>query len=94
MRYEILRCPPGLVPDHGVRFLSTGAILQELDKLDTVLVVAAGNEGKKEDGISQYPAKFLEEGSLPNLIVVGATDVNCRRAMLSSHADWMTTYAP
>jgi hypothetical protein len=86
--------PFDLVSDCDIRFPLVGAILQELDKLDTVLVATAGNDGEKRDGIHDYPAKFLEEGSLPNMIVVGSTDVNCRRASRSSHADWMTTYAP
>jgi hypothetical protein len=69
-------------------------ILRELDKLDTVLVAAAGNKGATEDGVQDYPAKFLETHGFSNLIVVGATDRNCRRALFSSQADWVTTYAP
>jgi hypothetical protein len=70
------------------------AILRELDNLDTALVAAAGNNGATEEGVQEYPAKFLETHGFSNLIVVGATDRNCRRADFSSEADWVTTYAP
>lgn len=69
-------------------------LLQELDKLDTVVVTGAGNSGQTEAGIQIYPARFLGDGALPNLIVVGATDSNCRHASFTNYADWMTTYAP
>lgn len=74
--------------------LFTVAILRELDSLDTVLVASSNNFGLEEEGILRYPAKFLGDGELPNLIVVGSTDGNCRRTSSSNHADWMTTYAP
>ncbi|KAK4040087.1 pectate lyase superfamily protein-domain-containing protein [Parachaetomium inaequale] len=63
-----------------------------LDKLDTALVASSGNDGY--DDIRGYPAKFLGDGVFPNLIVVGSTDGNCRRAGSSNQASWMTTYAP
>jgi hypothetical protein len=75
-------------------FPLTVAILKELDSLDTALVTASGNDGRTDPTIREYPAKFLGDGDLPNLIVVGATDGNCRRAGWSQYADWMTTWAP
>ncbi len=73
-----------------------GKILQELDGLDTVLVAAAGNAGVDEAADQEYPSRFLEEpGSvLPNMIVVGSTDGNCRKARFSNQPTWLTTYAP
>jgi hypothetical protein len=65
--------------------------LKELDNLDTVIVAASGNQ---PNAIHDLPTTFLGSGDLPNMIVVGSTDVNCRRARTSGEADWMTTYAP
>jgi len=71
-------------------------ILQELDQLDTVIVVGAGNNGlnKKIKGIDTYPARFLGNGRFPNMIVVGSTNRNCKRVRSSSEESWVTTYAP
>ena len=64
------------------------------DDLNTLLVAAAGNDavfnpnkpskaGAPSADLTGYPAKFLAEGVLPDLLVVGATDMNSRRAAFS-----------
>lgn len=71
------------------------AILKELDALDTAVVAISHNYARisgKE--IQHYPAKFLGDGDFPNLIVVGSTDRNGRRASTSMESDWMTTHSP
>lgn len=49
------------------------AVLKLLDSLNVVLVGATGNDGQLNPLIKSYPTLFQSEGSLPNLIAVGAT---------------------
>jgi len=66
-----------------------------VDGLDTAVVVLSHNYARSSGiDIQHYPAKFLGDGDLPNLIVVGSTNGNGRRAGSSMESDWMTTYAP
>ena len=81
--------------------------------LGTLLVAAAGNDATPNAAypnkpvsaeINGYPAKFLGEGVLPDLLVVGATDKNGRRASFSQrilsnekaivHAPGMLVHCP
>ncbi|RKK65966.1 hypothetical protein BFJ69_g15824 [Fusarium oxysporum] len=63
-------------------------LLAEIDKTNTVIVAAAGNYYPKRP---DYPARFgatkptLDLGSLPNLIVVGATNDRGLQWRLSQH---------
>lgn len=73
----------GVVYRSHQRYLLTASnnnldqLLAEIDKTNTVIVAAAGNDYPKRP---DYPARFgatkptLDLGSLPNLIVVGATN--------------------
>jgi subtilisin family serine protease len=71
------------------------------DDCGVVLVAAAGNDatgpGQPPTG---YPQRFADPsesrnfGHLPNMIVVGATDVNIIRADYSYEAPWITTFGP
>lgn len=72
------------------------ALLKELDALNAVVCVLSHNYARGNDNaeIAHYPAKFLGDGELPNIIVVGSTNGNSRRAGSSMMSDWMTTYAP
>jgi hypothetical protein len=80
-----------------------GKILAELDKLETVLVAAAGNRGSTTPEAQGYPSKYLwsenpgypnVDNRLDNMIIVGATDGNGRRAFFGNDPPWLTTYAP
>ncbi|KAJ6118862.1 Killer toxin subunits alpha/beta 6 [Penicillium samsonianum] len=68
-------------------------ILQMLDAEDVVLVAAAGNDGDN-DGIpiQLYPAKFGD--SLPNMIVVAASNWWATRASFSNYSPFVATFAP
>ena len=90
-----IRCNP-MCAGSDVCLVLAGKILLELDGLDTVLVAAAGNEAIDDVDKQRYPSRFLgESGSgLSNMIVVGATDGNCRKAWFSNAPPWVTTYAP
>ncbi|OAX79997.1 hypothetical protein ACJ72_05678, partial [Emergomyces africanus] len=65
--------------------------------VQTPTVCAAGNSGKTVKEIDVYPALFADpvnpHGHLPNLIVVGATDVWGQQAEWSQYDNWMTTFA-
>lgn len=65
-------------------------ILQELDKLNTVLVTSAGNEGKV---MYRYPNLFEDDG-LNNLIVVGAVNSFGEEASFSDMGIQLTVHAP
>ncbi|KAK4135979.1 subtilisin-like protein [Trichocladium antarcticum] len=70
--------------------LVDGVILQELDKLNTVLVTSAGNEGKV---MYRYPNLFEDDG-LNNLIVVGAVNSFGEEASFSDMGIQLTVHAP
>jgi hypothetical protein len=56
------------------------------DKLQAVLVTASGNdasEGKFNLIVDDYPAHFLSQGVIDDMLVVGAVDGNNRRAVFS-----------
>ena len=74
-------------------FLSAVKILKLLDALDVVLVAAAGNDAPNSPSIDSYPSLFLKDGSLPNLVVVGAADGYSKRASFSQSGE-ITTYGP
>ena len=73
--------------------LTVAAILGILtNDLNTLLVAAAGNDAVRSKSnamkrvypnVNGYPAKFLQEGLLKDMIVVGATDRQSRRAAFS-----------
>ena len=44
-----------------------------LDSLNVVLVGATGNDGPSDPLVKSYPTLFKSEGSLPNIVAVGAT---------------------
>ncbi|KAK8044788.1 hypothetical protein PG993_004812 [Apiospora rasikravindrae] len=55
--------------------------------LGAVIVMAAGNDGKNEDGFASeryYPQRFLWDGSMPNALVIGCTDYNAKYSSISS----------
>ncbi|KAK8085670.1 hypothetical protein PG997_006941 [Apiospora hydei] len=55
--------------------------------LGAVIVMAAGNDGKNEDGYASeryYPQRLVWDGSLPHALVIGATDYNAKYASISS----------
>lgn len=57
-------------------------------------MTGSGNSGLPVNG---YPAKFRDVGNNPNipeLIVVGAVDVNGERSSKSNFANYVTVYAP
>ena len=75
--------------------LFTVSLLKELDELDVVIVVAAGDTSKQgSTTINSYPSNY-ERVELPNVIVVGATEMTGNRLLtspLSSEAGEVTTY--
>ncbi|PGG96344.1 hypothetical protein GX51_07874 [Blastomyces parvus] len=72
-------------------------LLVELDGLNVVIVVTTGNDADDTPGINTFPALFAQPGTeyyIPNIIVVGATDIHGHQASFSQYANWMTTFAP
>ncbi|EGC45360.1 exo-beta-1,3-glucanase [Histoplasma capsulatum var. duboisii H88] len=72
-------------------------LLVELDSLKVAIVVASGNLASTTPDIDGYPALFGLPGNqyyIPNIIVVGSTDVHGHMSDFSQYADWMTTFAP
>ncbi|KAL2134442.1 hypothetical protein VTI74DRAFT_154 [Chaetomium olivicolor] len=74
-------------------------VLQALDRLGTVLVAASGNwdndDINVEHPIHRYPALWANDPSgLPNLIVVGASDIRSRVSLISEGGSQLTVYAP
>ncbi|KAK3984235.1 hypothetical protein QBC44DRAFT_388980 [Cladorrhinum sp. PSN332] len=74
-------------------------LLQEFDKLGVVLVTSAGNSDTRavNPPIDGYPTLFAGDSSLPNLIVVGASNIYGRAAHFSkigNNNDAVTVYAP
>jgi hypothetical protein len=66
-----------------------------------VLVAVSSNhadEPREGRPINRYPALFQQPNpygsAIPNLIVVGSTDINGYESDFSQYADWMTTFAP
>lgn len=76
----------------------TELVLQELDNLGVVLVASAGNVRNKDvtakPQIDKYPALWAGDGSIPNLIVVGASDKYSRAALFSQRGPALTVWAP
>ncbi|KAM7218866.1 Peptidase S8/S53 domain containing protein [Rhypophila decipiens] len=73
------------------------ALLTELDKLDTVIVVASGNDFDNEDpnhrpAMDIYPPLFASD--IPNMINVGAISQFSRAALFSRSGPELTVYAP
>jgi subtilisin len=67
--------------------------LQAASKAGTVIVVAAGNEGREIQGDSvSWPAKYVSQ--IPELIVVGAVDKNSGVPSWSSKGGEVTIVAP
>jgi hypothetical protein len=59
-------------------------LLQILDEfLKCVLVTGAGNDAMKSVEVKNYPARYLYEGVLDNMMVAGAVDINSRRGSFS-----------
>lgn len=63
MKVDIINYSGGGVDEDPIET----AVIAELDKANTLLIVAAGNEGKPFDSQKYYPAAL----SLPNIIPVG-----------------------
>lgn len=61
-----------------------------------MLAVAAGNkdEATSADTIEHWPARYGIDGDIPNMIVVGASDINGLRWGRSPAVDKVDTYAP
>lgn len=75
-------------------FTQLVAVLKELEAMDVAIVALVYNYAKVSNrDIVHYPAKFLGDGSLPDMIVVGSTNGNGRRAATSMESELMTTYA-
>ncbi|KAF2828939.1 hypothetical protein CC86DRAFT_317913 [Ophiobolus disseminans] len=82
-------------------------LLIKLDKDGVLIVASAGNEADVEavgTQISRYPARFNSPNnniagqdrslSLPNMVVVSATNWRTQRAAFAQYATYITTFAP
>jgi chitinase len=79
----------------GIEAGILAALLKEFDKLGVVMVTVAGNHAKTSGPqIDRYPALWAGDGTLPNLIVVGASDELGRQAGFSQTGPALTVHAP
>ncbi|KAI1854021.1 hypothetical protein JX266_001162 [Neoarthrinium moseri] len=75
------------------------ALLQALDKLNVVLVAASGNQPNTDITVQPQmfanglPQKFVNDG-VPNLINVGASDINGRAGLFTRQGAGLTVWAP
>ncbi|GIH25039.1 hypothetical protein Aph01nite_33490 [Acrocarpospora phusangensis] len=89
---DIICLPAGTSTDHDKPLLGFSDFRRDLaDHPDTLLVAAAGNDGKDEPF---WPAALAE--SIPDMVVsVGALRADGRgRACFSNYGDWVSVYAP